>query len=410
VTAALLSALRLAVVAILRNKLRTSLTMLGILIGVAAVVVTTALGSGARAQINRQIESLGSNVLLVFPQPNQASGARGAQGNPWLRLTEDDAKAILRGSTSVSGSAPYLRANAQVVSEGSNANTQVFGTTRAYFTVREWGVKSGELWQETSELSGERVCLVGSTVAETLFGKADPVGRTIRIGRHPFRVIGLLESKGQSPFGSDQDDIVMMPAASFRSHVLWMPRKSVHGILFSATSAGTNEHARAQADAILRERHHITEGREPDFAIRTQAEFRQSQEMIYGTLSILLLAVGGVSLLVGGIGIMNIMLVSVAERTREIGIRMAVGARERNILMEFLIEAILLALLGGALGALLALGIIAAVATLSEWPMRLEPVALLIALGTSSAIGVAFGFFPARRAARLDPILALHRE
>jgi putative ABC transport system permease protein len=408
--AAFLSALRLAIVAILRNTLRTSLTMLGILIGVAAVVVTTALGSGARAQINRQIESLGSNVMIVFPQPNQASGARGAQGNPWLRLTEDDAKALLRGSTSIGGVAPYLRANAQVISEGSNANTQIFGTTRGYFSVRQWGVKSGELWEEPSELSGERVCLLGTTVTESLFGTEDPVGRTVRIGRYPFRVIGVLESKGESPFGSDQDDIVMMPATTFRSHVLFMPRKSVHGILFAATSGETNEHAKAQADAILRERHHITEDREPDFAIRTQAEFRASQEAIFGTLSILLLAVGGVSLLVGGIGIMNIMLVSVAERTREIGIRMAVGARERNILMEFLIEAILLALLGGALGALLALGIIEAVARLSQWPMRLEPSALLIALVTSTAIGIAFGFFPARRAARLDPILALHRE
>jgi len=408
--AAFLSALRLAIVAILRNTLRTSLTMLGILIGVAAVVVTTALGSGARAQINRQIESLGSNVMIVFPQPNQASGARGAQGNPWLRLTEDDAKALLRGSTSIGGAAPYLRANAQVISEGSNANTQIFGTTRGYFSVRQWGVKSGELWEEPSELSGERVCLLGTTVTESLFGTEDPVGRTVRIGRYPFRVIGVLESKGESPFGSDQDDIIMMPATTFRSHVLFMPRKSVHGILFAATSGETNEHAKAQADAILRERHHITEDREPDFAIRTQAEFRASQEAIFGTLSILLLAVGGVSLLVGGIGIMNIMLVSVAERTREIGIRMAVGARERNILMEFLIEAILLALLGGALGSLLALGIIAAVARLSQWPMRLEPSALLIALVTSTAIGIAFGFFPARRAARLDPILALHRE
>jgi putative ABC transport system permease protein len=408
--AAFLSALRLAIVAILRNTLRTSLTMLGILIGVAAVVVTTALGSGARAQINRQIESLGSNVMIVFPQPNQASGARGAQGNPWLRLTEGDARALVRGSTSIAGAAPYLRANAQVISEGSNANTQIFGTTRGYFSVRQWSVKSGELWEEPSELSGERVCLLGTTVTESLFGTEDPVGRTVRIGRYPFRVIGVLESKGESPFGSDQDDIIMMPATTFRSHVLFMPRKSVHGILFAATSGDTNEHAKAQADAILRERHHITEDREPDFAIRTQAEFRASQEAIYGTLSVLLLAVGGVSLLVGGIGIMNIMLVSVAERTREIGIRMAVGARERNILMEFLIEAILLALLGGTLGALLALGIIAAVARLSEWPMRLEPSALLIALTTSTAIGVAFGFFPARRAARLDPILALHRE
>ena len=290
------------------------------------------------------------------------------------------------------------------------SNTQIFGTTRAYFSVRGWATKSGEIWQEPSELSGERVCLVGTTVAEGLFGTLDPVGRTVRIGRYPFRIIGVLESKGQSPFGNDQDDTVMMPASTFRSHVLWMPRRSVHGILFAATSGDTNEHAKAQADGILRERHHITEGREPDFVIRTQAEFRASQEAIYGTLSILLLAVGGVSLLVGGIGIMNIMLVSVAERTREIGIRMAVGARERNILMEFLIEAVLLALLGGAMGALLALGIIAVVGRVSEWPMRVEPQALVVALLTSSVIGIAFGFFPARRAARLDPILALHRE
>jgi putative ABC transport system permease protein len=316
----------------------------------------------------------------------------------------------VRGSTSVASSAPFLRANAQIVSEASNTNTQVFGTTRDYFTVREWPVKDGELWQESSELSGERVCLLGTTTREALFGTADPIGRTIRIGRYPFRVVGVLESKGQSPFGNDQDDIVMMPASSFRSHVLFMPRRSVHGVVFSATSGDTNEHAKTQAEAILRERHHIAEGREPDFVIRTQAEFRASQEAIYGTLSILLLSVGGVSLLVGGIGIMNIMLVSVAERTREIGIRMAVGARERNILMEFLIEAILLALLGGALGALLALGIITAVARLSSWPIALEPRALAVALVTSSAIGIAFGFFPARRAARLDPILALHRE
>jgi putative ABC transport system permease protein len=407
---AFLSALRMSIVSILRNKLRTSLTMLGILIGVAAVVVTTALGAGARARINGQIESLGSNVMVIFPQPNQASGARGAQGNPWLRLTEDDAKALLRGSTSIAGAAPFLRANAQIIYGGSNTNTQVFGTTRAYFSVRGWGIQSGEVWQDSSELLSERVCVVGSTTAASLFGAGDPVGRTLRIGRYPFRVIGVLESKGQSPFGTDQDDVVMMPASTFRSHVLWMPRRTVHGILFAATSEDTNAHAQAQADLILRERHHITEGREPDFSIRSQAEFRQSQEAIYGTLSILLLSVGGVSLLVGGIGIMNIMLVSVAERTREIGIRMAVGAREHNILMEFLIEAVLLALLGGAMGALVAIGVIAAVAHLSEWPMRLEPRALVVALATSSAIGIAFGIFPARRAARLDPILALHRE
>src|SRR5258706_4994768 len=256
--AAFLSAFRLPLTAILSTKLRTSLTMLGILIGVAAVVVTTALGAGARAQINTQIESLGSNVLLVFPQPNQTSGARGGQGNPWLRLTEDDAKAIVRGSTSVAGAAPYLRANAQVVSEGSNTNTQIFGTTRAYFEVRRWGMKAAALWEDPSEGSGERICLLGTPTAESLFGTQDPVGRTVRIGRYPVRIAGVLETKGQSPFGADHDDVVMMPASSFRSHVLFMPRRSVHGILFSATSADTNEHAHAQAEAILRERHHIT--------------------------------------------------------------------------------------------------------------------------------------------------------
>jgi putative ABC transport system permease protein len=408
--ATFVSALRLAIVAIVRNKLRTSLTMLGILIGVAAVVVTTALGAGARAKINDQIEKLGSNMLVVFPQWNQVSGAKGAQGMAWARLTEDDVKAIVRGSTSISGAAPFLRTSAQVVYADRNVMTQIFGTTRDYFTVRGWKVDDGELWPETSDLSGERVCLVGTTAAESLFGPLDPVGRTVRIGRYPFRILGVLESKGQSPFGNDQDDVIMMPTSTFRTHVQWMPRRSVHGIFFTATSADTNERARNQADSILRERHRITEGRDPDFVIRSQAEFRASQDAIYGTLSLLLLAVGGVSLLVGGIGIMNIMLVSVAERTREIGIRMAVGAREGNIMLEFLVEAVLLSLLGGLMGTLLAGGVVIAVERMTEWPMRLEPQALLIALLTSSAIGIGFGFFPARRAARLDPIQALARD
>ncbi len=408
--ATFLSALRLSILAIVRNKLRTGLTTLGILIGVAAVVVTTALGAGARAKINEQISALGSNIMIIFPQQNQASGARSAQGSWGARLSEDDVKALVRGSTSIAAAAPYLRASAQVVYEDRNVNTQIRGTTRAFFSVREWKVASGELWQESSELSGERVCLLGATVVQTLLGELDPVGRVVRIGRYPFRVIGVLEEKGQDPFGADQDDVVVMPTSTFRSHVSWMPRKGVHAIMLSATSSDTNEHAKTQAAAILRERHHIGEGQEPDFVIHTQAEFRASQDAIYGALSILLLSVGAVSLFVGGIGIMNIMLVSVAERTREIGIRMAVGARERNILTEFLLEAVILALLGGALGAAVAWGIVVIVKRVSEWPMRLEPTALGIALLTSSVIGIAFGFFPARRAARLDPIAALHRE
>ncbi|HKQ68798.1 MAG TPA: ABC transporter permease [Polyangiaceae bacterium] len=404
------SALRLALSAIVRSKLRTALTMLGILIGVAAVVVTTALGAGARARISDQIERLGSNTLLVFPQANQASGAKGAQGAQAARLTEDDVRALLRGGTSIGGAAPFVRTSAQLVYEDKNASTQIFGTTRAYFPVRGWQTKAGELWTEASDLTGERVCLLGTTVAEALFGPFDPVGRVVRIGRYPFRVVGVLESKGQSPFGTDQDDTVLMPVSTFRSHVLWMPRKNVHGILLSATSAETSDHAKMQAEAILRERHRIGAGRDDDFVIRTQAEFRASQDAIYGTLSMLLLVVGCVSLLVGGIGIMNIMLVSVVERTREIGIRMAVGAREHNIMLEFLVESVLLALFGGALGAAVAGGVVAVIERWFEWPMRLEPRALVIALLTSSGIGIAFGFFPARRAARLDPIQALHRE
>jgi putative ABC transport system permease protein len=407
--ATLLSAIRLAFFAVFRNRLRAGLTVLGILIGVAAVVIVTALGAGARARIDDQISKLGANTMIVFPQSNQASGARGAQGAGG-RLTEADVKAIARGATSVAGVAGTAQAAAQVIYEGHNAETTVIGTTLSYFPVRDWRVRDGELWTEQSEQTGERVCLVGRTAAENLFGTLDPVGRTLRMGRYPYRVIGVLEEKGQSPFGSDQDDVVILPLATFRSHVAWVPQGRVRAIILSANSPETTMHAKAQVDAILRERHHIVEDREPDFVIRTQAEFRASQDAIYTTLSVLLLAVGAVSLLVGGIGIMNIMLVSVAERTREIGIRMAVGAREGNILLEFLVESVMLALLGGAIGTLVALGVVVTVARLTEWPMRLEPQALAVALATSSAIGVAFGFFPARRAAKLDPIVALHRE
>jgi len=407
---AFVSALRMSMVAIARNKLRTGLTMLGILVGVAAVVVTTALGAGARHRIDTQMESLGSNTMVVIPQSNQLTGARGAQGSSGGRLTEADVRAIVRGATSVAGAAPFLRSATQVVFEDKNAYTQVFGTTRDYFAVRGWGVANGETWSEAAELSGERVCMLGSTVAAELFGTLDPVGRTVRVGRYPFRVAGVLETKGESPFGTDQDDVIMMSTAAFRSHVMWMWRRTVHGILVAAKDKDLNERARAQTESVLREQHRLGEGTPSDFVIRTQAEFRASQDAIYGTLSTLLLAVGAVSLLVGGIGIMNIMLVSVAERTREIGIRMAVGAREHDILLEFLVESTLVSLLGGIMGTIAAAGIVAGVAHFVGWSMRLEPAALAIALGTSSAIGIAFGFFPARRAARLEPIAALGRE
>jgi putative ABC transport system permease protein len=406
--ATLLSALRLAIVAVWRNKLRAGLTILGILIGVAAVVVTTALGTGARARIAEQIEKLGSNTITVRPQWNQASGARGTRGGP--RLSEADMKAILQQSTSVAAAAGFARTDAQVVYEDRNTETHVVGTTKPWFEIRNWPVRTGELWSDTSEISGERVCLLGSTAATDLFGPLDPVGRSLRIGRYPFRVLGVLESKGQAPWGEDQDDFIVMPVSTYRSHVGWVPRKGVHSIILSARSGDTAKHAREQVESILRERHRIADGKQPDFSVRTQEEFRASQDAIYGTLSTLLLVVGAVSLVVGGIGIMNIMLVSVAERTREIGIRLAVGARERNVMLEFLIESVVLALLGGLLGTVFAIAVIYVVASTAGWSMKLEATALLIALGTSMTIGIVFGFVPARRAAKLDPIHALRAE
>ncbi len=403
---ALFSAIRMALVSVVRHRLRASLTILGILIGVAAVVVTTALGTGARAQIDEQIGSLGANTLLVFPQANQASGVHGAQGAGG-KLTEDDVAALVREGTSIAAAAPFLRSFAQVVFEDRNVATSIVGTTHGYFPVRGWKAVKGELWPESSEAIAERVAVLGATTARNLFGPLDPIGRLVRLGRTPFRVVAVLETKGQSPFGTDQDDVLLVPASTFRTHVTSTPRGLAHAIVLSATSVETGDRAKAQAESILRQRHHIGDDREPDFVIRTQAEFRASQDAIYGALSLLLLSVGAVSLVVGGIGIMNIMLVSVTERTREIGLRMAIGARERDILLQFLVEAVVLAVLGGVLGVLFAVGIVFGAGFVADWPMRLEPVAIAVALATSSLIGLTFGFFPARRAARLDPIAAL---
>jgi putative ABC transport system permease protein len=409
VLATLLSATLLALRAVRRNALRATLTVLGILIGITAVCVVTALGTGARATVGEQIANLGSNAIMVFPQSANASGARGAQGfGP--RLTEDDGRAIVRESTSVRAFAPVRRAPVQAVFEGRAVSTNAIGSNRSYLDVRAWKLDKGDIWEESSEHVKEKVCVIGSTVRTNLFGPLDPVGHTLRIARHTYRVLGVLESKGQAPFGGDQDDVILMPIGTFSTHVDWAPPGRVNALLLSATSAETTERALKQVDQILRQRHHIGEGKEPDFSVRSQAEFQAAQQAILGSLSILLLAVAAVSLMVGGIGVMNIMLVSVAERTREIGIRMAIGAREGDILVQFLIEAVVLSLLGGIAGILVSFGIVYGIAKAIEWPMRIEAASLGVALATSTAIGIVFGFFPARRAARLDPIQALRRE
>jgi putative ABC transport system permease protein len=394
---------------ITRNPLRASLTVLGILIAVAAVVTVDAIGVGGRERVSAQIDAIGSNFIVVFPQPSQVSGARAAQGSG-MRLTEDDGRAILRESTSVAAVAPALRTIVQVVYGDQNWSTQAFGTRLPYFEVRNWAIDRGATWDAHDEATKSKVIVIGQTVARTLFGNEDPIGRTVRIGRYPYRVLGVLAPKGETPFGADQDDVVLMPSTSFRARVMRVPPGFAGALMASATSAETTEGAVRQIEAILRQRHRIEGDRESDFTIRTQKEFAAMKDRISAALSLLLLFVAAVSLVVGGIGVMNIMLVSVTERTREIGIRMAIGAREADIQTQFLMEAVTLAILGGMAGVLVGAGVVAALRAVLGWPMFIRPMAIGVSVAVSAATGVAFGFFPARRAARLDPMEALRHE
>ena len=392
-----------------RNKLRAGLTVIGITIGIAAVVTMTALGKGARSSVSASVSSLGSNMLIVFPQSGRSSGAKNNASG--ARLSEPDGEALVRESTSIRLAAPFMRAGAQAVYEGQNTKTSVIGSRLTYFEVRNLKVVKGDKWTAASESVGEKVVLIGNTTAHDLFGTADPIGRSIRVGKYLYQVIGLLEEKGNSPFGEDQDQIVLMPITTLRTHVLVSARPTdVHGIMLSATSEETTGRALKQATEILRQRHHILEGDEDDFVVRTQAELQSLQQGIFGALSVLLVAIAGISLLVGGIGVMNIMLVSVTERTREIGIRMAIGAREADIMIQFLAEAIALALAGGLVGTAFGYAAILGLSAALGWSMTLDQGSLVVALVVSSVIGLVFGFFPARRAAKLDPVTALARE
>ncbi|MFT3767067.1 MAG: ABC transporter permease [Minicystis sp.] len=402
------SSLLIALRMVRRNKLRAGLTVIGITIGIAAVVTMIALGQGARASVSNSVSSLGSNALFIFPQSSRPSGAR--SNNAGSRLNELDCDALPRQASSINLCAPFMRASAQAVYEGQNTKTSIIGSRLSYFEVRNLKVAKGEKWTPESETVNEKVCLIGETTARDLFGSEDPIGRQVRIGKYSYRILGLLEAKGNSPFGEDQDQIVLMPITTLRTHVVAARNIDVHGLMLSATSAETVARAQKQATEILRQRHHIAEGDEDDFGVRTQAELQSLQEGIFGALSALLVAIAAVSLVVGGIGVMNIMLVSVTERTREIGIRMAIGAREADIMVQFLMEAIVLALAGGMVGAALGYGLIAALSAALGWSMRVDPGSLVLAMSVSSAIGIVFGFFPARRAAKLDPVQALQRE
>ncbi len=407
-----LEAVRSAVSAILANALRSLLTMLGIVIGVAAVIAVVAIGSGARNLVDRQIRSLGANLAVVAPGNVTQGGARLGAGAA-SSLTDEDAEAIRTEIDGVIAAAPFVRGQVQVVAGASNWSTQGYAVDMDWFPAREWDVEAGRTFDPEEMRRGDIVAILGRTVAKNLFGEEDPLEKTIRVRNVPFRVIGVMAPKGQSAFGQDQDDVIFVPLDAGRRRVIgrnYAKDRSVASIFVKFAAEEDIEPGIAQMTALLRQRHRIVGDQEDDFSIRNLTEIANTAAASANTLSLLLAAVAAVSLLVGGIGIMNIMLVSVTERTREIGLRLAVGARPRDIRSQFLIEATTLSTLGGAIGIALGVGAAYAIAQAAGWPSLVSTNAVLVAVVFSGLVGVFFGFYPAQRAARLDPIEALRRE
>jgi putative ABC transport system permease protein len=405
-------AVRSALQALRANPLRSALTMLGIFIGVAAVIAMVAIGAGARAMVLEQIRSLGSNIMIVLPGNVTSGGVRLGSGAR-ATLTIDDAIALEKEIPSVQIAAPQVRGGSQVVAGNLNWSTVVQGVVPGFFEAREWDVTNGRLFLPEEIDRRAQVALLGQTVARSLFDESDPVGQSIRIRNVPFTVIGVLAGKGQTTFGTDQDDIVMVPLGTARQRVFGVNRanaRSVGSILIKVVEGDDMAQAEEDIRSLLRQRHRLQASEDDDFFVRNLSEVAATRDASSRTLALLLAAVAAVSLAVGGIGIMNIMLVSVTERTREIGVRLAVGARPRDIRGQFLIEATTLSVLGGAAGAALGIGAAIIIASFAGWPTLVQPESIALAIGFSGLVGIFFGFYPAQRAARLDPIEALRHE
>ena len=408
----LLASIRIALRALRVNRMRSALTMLGIIIGVAAVIAMVAVGSGATARIQEQIQSIGSNLIMVLPGSITTSGMRLGSG-AGVTLTEDDAKAIVAECPAVALVAPTVRGGAQVMFGNNNWATSIQGTTPDYLKIRDLSMQSGRAFTDDDVAGAAKVALLGPTVANNLFGDADPVGQIIRIKNVPFTVVGELSPKGQSPSGQDQDDVILIPISTAKRQVTGTSQanaRSVGNLMVQAIGPQAMSAAEAEIRPLLRQRHRLQNDQDDDFTVRNLAEVFAAQESSARVMSILLGAIASVSLIVGGIGIMNIMLVSVTERTREIGLRLAIGAKTRDILAQFLVEAVTLSLLGGVTG--IAIGIAASVliSYLAKWSTLVSPTAIMLAFVFSGLVGIFFGYYPARKAALLDPIDALRYE
>jgi len=408
----LLVSVKIALRALRVNRTRSALTMLGIVIGVAAVIAMVGVGTGATARIQAQIQSIGSNLIVVLPGSISSNGVRLGSGAV-ATLTEDDAKAIAAECPSVSAVAPSVRGGVQVVYGSSNWATTVQGVTPDYMTIRDYTMLSGEFFTNQDVDAAAKVAVLGETVVQNLFGNSDPTGQVAIIKNVPFTVVGVLTPKGQSPSGQDQDDIILLPISTAKQKVLGTNKanaKAVSTLMVQASAPGAMNQAQQEMEALLRERHRIQAGQDDDFTVRNLTEVFAAQESSAQVMSILLGAIASVSLVVGGIGIMNIMLVSVTERTREIGLRQAVGAKTRDILSQFLVEAVTLSLLGGMIGIVIGLAASALISHFAQWSTQVSPLSILLAFVFSALVGVFFGYYPARKAAFLDPIEALRYE